>query len=80
VESQVPKKSAFYISFADDSGFLGAVIVQAVDAYDAVQEAWRREINPGGEALIWGPLPPEMVQEGSMNRLLDRDEVDEAVR
>jgi hypothetical protein len=41
----------FYLSFADDSGFLGGVILQADDFLSAVMEASVRGINPGGEVL-----------------------------
>jgi len=34
---------------AREGEFLGVVIVQAPDIHEAVQVAWRKKINPGGE-------------------------------
>ncbi len=39
----------FWLSFADDSGFLGAAIVEAPNIIAAIQKAWELKINPGGE-------------------------------
>ena len=43
----------FYISFANETGFLGATVVEADNPPAALQEATRLGINPGGEAAIW---------------------------
>lgn len=42
----------YYISFADDNGFLGACIVQATSPHMATIVAMVAGCNPGGEALI----------------------------
>jgi hypothetical protein len=54
----------FYLSFASKTEFLGACVVEAADARDAVRVARERGINPGGEIFILptpgnvqGPLP-----------------------
>lgn len=40
----------FYISFATATDFLGATVVQGINAADALIEASFRGLNPGGEA------------------------------
>src|ERR1039458_5573411 len=40
-----------YLSFADDVGFLGAVIVRSHGFLTAVQRATDLGINPGGEVM-----------------------------
>lgn len=39
----------WWLSFADDSGFLGAAIVEGDDMKAAVTNAWKHGVNPGGE-------------------------------
>src|SRR5262245_1133454 len=51
--------------------FLGVAIVQAEDAEAAVQEAWRRGINPGGEVAYVLILNADL---HDMNRLLNAEE------
>jgi hypothetical protein len=48
----------FYLSFADNSKptgsqWLGACVVEADDAKEAIEEAWRAGCNPGGEVLAF---------------------------
>ena len=68
----------YWMSFVDpdDGHFLGVAIVHAEDPLTAVQEAWARGCNPGGEVGIMGPFPPDVVAEADMNRLLDRAEAE----
>jgi hypothetical protein len=50
-----------YLSFVGEEGFRGGVFIpRAKDIIEAVEEAWRLGINPGGEvaALGPGPMPP----------------------
>lgn len=42
----------FYLSFADDSGFLGACIVYGDNEKNAHYEASKRGLNPGGDVRI----------------------------
>lgn len=42
----------WYLSFADEPGFLGACIVQAPDGLAAVSVSHNLQINPGGQVLI----------------------------
>jgi hypothetical protein len=71
----------FYISFArpkSQGGFLGATVVQAEDTPDALEQATRRGLNPGGEAQII-PVPadrnehPDIVR--CRNRLVSKAEL-----
>ena len=39
----------FWLSFADDNASLGAAVVEANSVADALSQASRRGINPGGE-------------------------------
>ena len=65
----------FYISFADDDSFRGAVIVKAPGEAHAIQASYRLGINPGGQAAIFAvpdgaPVPPAAV-----NRLLSEEDL-----
>lgn len=42
----------FWISFADDQGCLGAVIIEAQNETFALAQATARGLNPGGEAAF----------------------------
>jgi hypothetical protein len=76
----------FYLSFASASlpkneQWLGAVIVQADTIADAVKEAWRLGINPGGEvagAEIEN-LPPERFRNRLMISKSDLRDMGEAM-
>src|SRR5258707_14820776 len=54
----------YYLSFASDRGFLGAVIIRAHGITDAMMRCNARGINPGGEIRAMpipddAPLPTE---------------------
>lgn len=62
-----------YVSYADDDGFRGAVLVEAADIVEACWRARALGISPGGQALGFGPFegqPPH-----PMNRLLSKEEL-----
>jgi hypothetical protein len=42
----------FYISFASETEFLGATVLEAVDEIAVLNEATRQGLNPGGQAAI----------------------------
>ena len=68
-----------YLSFADDTGFLGAVIVRSHGFLTAVQRATDLGINPGGEVMCQ-PIPRRdlcRVPADLRNRLLTEAEVRE---
>lgn len=62
----------WWLSFADEDGFRGVVIVRACGLLHAVRTANKLEINPGGEVLGY-PLPDNFVPAaGDHDVLLDR--------
>jgi hypothetical protein len=67
-----------YISFATDVGFLGGTVVEAMNAADAIAEATRLSLNPGGQAaIIQVPLEAEDYPDikRMRNRLCGREEM-----
>jgi hypothetical protein len=66
-----------YLSFADEHGFLGGVIIKAHGITDAVMKTHRLGINPGGSVMSWLITDEKMLpNETFRNRLLSREEVD----
>lgn len=75
-------EGAFWLSFAGDDGFHGAVIVHAEDFFTAVMECNLRGINPHGECQGM-PIPPEVaanIPDKWKNRILTREECGEVDR
>lgn len=71
-KSESTESGWWYLSFATDEGFRGGVVVEAHDVISAVQEAWRKKINPGGQVL-GAPIPSDKLPaEPFRNRLLDK--------
>jgi hypothetical protein len=68
-----------WLSFADDEGFLGVVIVRARGLLDAVTEVNRRNLNPHGEVACT-EIPDDLeaghlrLIEDHSYRLLDQEE------
>jgi hypothetical protein len=58
---------------AEGEQFLGNAVVWGTDIADAMAEAWRQKLNPGGEVL--GVLLPSDPPEEYKNRFLPREEV-----
>jgi hypothetical protein len=69
------EKQWLWLSFADETGFLGASIVEGGGIMEATMRARLLGCNPGGEVLgePLTNLPPEEYRE----RLLSREEIDE---
>ncbi len=71
----MPMDQWWWLSFADDDGFLGAATVGPSGGFiEAVQLAKRLNINPGGEVVGAGPLdhlPPERF----LNCLMSYDDI-----
>lgn len=68
--------TAFWLSFADASGFRGAVIVHANDFVEALMRCNLLDINPHGECQGM-PIPAEgaaMIPEKWKYRILTREE------
>ena len=66
----------WYLSFADDDGFLGGVYVEAESFLEAVTQADVHGANPGGEVLGAGPLPCGPSPERAHRLLRTKAEVD----
>lgn len=54
-ELKTPER-LFYLSFADENGWRGAIVTLAHGITDAMQKTHRLNINPGGEVACW-PIP-----------------------
>lgn len=70
----------WFISFADADGFRGATVVEASSPPEALAEAARRGINPGGEAVLIPVLPGDQgdpIMKALTNRLVGSKEMDE---
>lgn len=73
--------TTFWLSFADvnrpeGTQFKGAAIVEGDDPVDAIQEAWRLGINPGGEVAISEISPDAPIRDRWRKRLLSREDID----
>lgn len=68
----------WWLSFAEDSGFRGVVIIRARDQIEGIKIAWRLGINPGGQ-VVGFELPPEQqreVPQEAVGRLLQRPDIE----
>lgn len=75
-EMQAPE-TLFYLSFAGDEGFRGAVVTRANGPTTALIKVHRLGINPGGQALTI-ELPADhhhRVPEDALDRLLNLSDV-----
>jgi hypothetical protein len=61
----------WYISFATDKRHLGSTVVEAANAKGAIEEATRRKLNPGGEAMIV-EVPKEALGHQDIARMMNR--------
>lgn len=66
----------WYLSFANETGFLGGCFVEAKGASTATHRAHQLGINPGGEVLA-RESDPEKVPVDVRNRLLTKDQLTE---
>ncbi len=66
----------FYLSFADDKGFLGAAIVETCGEMHAIELAHTLGINPGGEVMVFEVPEGAPLPEAAKNRLLSKNELD----
>lgn len=66
----------FYLSFADDDGFRGAIIVNARGEMHAVQRCHDLGINPGGQVAIFDIPDGAPRPEGVEDRLLSKRDLD----
>ena len=68
-------KEWLYLSFADETGFLGGAIVQGWGTITATFQAHNLGINPGGEVLCMD-IPQDRVIKETTNRLLSKVDMD----
>ena len=61
----------FYISFATDTEFLGATVLESYDEINVLIEATKHGLNPGGQAAIL-ELPYEALQADDIRCLQGR--------
>jgi hypothetical protein len=66
----------WYVSFANDEGFLGGVFTEAGTSEGAYFKVTLKKLNPGGEVLIIPVQAEEAWRiEGVLDRLLTREEI-----
>jgi hypothetical protein len=70
----------WWLSFAGDEGFRGVALVEGETMVDAVKEAHRLRINPGGEVMGVAAPPHLFVPHEWRNRLLTKSECEELDR
>lgn len=68
----------YYLSFVNDSGFLGAAIVQARGIVSASRVAHERGCNPGGEMLALALEESDPIPADKTYKLLSQEELSEA--
>ena len=61
----------WWLSFADESGFKGVVIVEAFGFTDALSRSHALGVNPGGE-VQGSRITPDGIPEAMHNRLLKK--------
>ena len=73
----------FYLSFADDEGFLGGITVTDVsNIQEALRKTWALKQNPGGQVAFVqvDELRVPFVPPKFCNRLMNKDELMESDR
>lgn len=64
--------ATWYLSFADENGWKGAIVVDAKGAASAIDLVNKAEINPGGSVMEIQLNPENAIKAASsMNRLLN---------
>lgn len=74
-EESAHPEAWWWLSFGDETGWLGSCFVKARGFTLALEEARRRGINPGGQCRGEGPLP-EIEDESLANRLLQKGDLE----
>lgn len=67
----------WWMSFAEESGFLGVVITEAGDVVGAVRKAHRLKVNPGGQVAAVPMHPDAPIGREWRDRLLSEAQVQE---
>ena len=68
----------WYLSYAKEDGFRGAVYIQAHGPTEATYLSRHRQISPGGEVFIVSVPDDKIPDEKYRNRLLTKEEVQAA--
>jgi hypothetical protein len=66
-----------YLSFVDDTGWLGAVITRASGPLTAVLKCHMMGVNPGGEVAIMYTPPEQEIPTWAVDRLLTQAELEQ---
>lgn len=74
-EAATPKR-LFYLSYASETEFLGAIIIETRGMTTAMMETHALGINPGGECMGIEIPPENYPPKECWNRLLSREEVE----
>jgi hypothetical protein len=75
-EVRTRPRGLWYLSYADEHGFRGAVYLEAHGPASAAIRSNIENLSPGGEVFIGGPVPSDCIPDRKFwNRLLTRDEV-----
>lgn len=66
----------WYLSYADEDHFRGAVYIEAHGPASAAMRANAVNLSPGGEVFILGPIPEDKWPDRKFwNRMLDKEDV-----
>ena len=69
----------YYLSFVDvvegQAKFLGACVVEAASSKEAIINAWKLGINPGGSVMIKA-IPENAYYTFPINQLMNRNELE----
>jgi hypothetical protein len=66
----------FYLSFAGDDRFNGAVIVEAPGEMHALERVHKLGISPGGQVAIFAVPEGKHVPDAAKNRLLSKTDLE----
>ena len=78
-EIRTKPRGLWYLSYADDDCFRGGAYIEAHGPASAALRANIEKISPGGEVMIFGPVPADKIPERKFwNRLLTKTELQQA--
>lgn len=73
-ECEFPIPGLWWFSFADKTGFLGVVVVEAEGYMQALIKTIQLDLNPGGEVMGLGPMQLGDIASEWRDRLLSFEE------
>jgi threonine dehydrogenase-like Zn-dependent dehydrogenase len=78
-EIRTKPRGLWYLSYADDESFRGGVYIEAHGPASAALRANIEKLSPGGEVMIFGPVPIDKIPERKFwNRTLTKAELRQA--